>query len=1537
MEKDKVKAREPETIKRMNGSHKLDLRDEQKETVRVLNELENRGSYSTVVNMPTGAGKTRTMTEYLLKNGVNVNKKVLWLANRETLLEQACKAFKECAYEKLLPDRKEFKCQLVSCGQDRLVDIVEDTDVLFVTTQSVSGSKKGIPNYWHLASWLGYSEKDGKIIKNKKNTELFIVLDEAHHIGGEVLDKFFEYLFGVNSSVVHIENYEEIKDSRSALKKTGQLNIFDWGIEKYYFIGLTATAFREDNLEVGFFKWFKDGYDFEINEVTHSDVPLGHYGFEVKKGRRYGISGEKLNQIAPTSYEQLFSEGVLIKPEIHTISDFEGMDRKNEECKSKLLLDIEERFLKTNQFKKTLIFAEDTEQADKLYERAKETALICTTRNKTGNVETSKVLELFEKSEKNTLIVVDIVSEGYDLPELDAIVLIAPIKSRIRLRQRIGRALRNAENKEKAHVFLYKFDGDYLDPASFKEPIRYKDYYVSAYEVERYKNILVILDQFTDDELLDYIGNFMFKIEESSKIKGHLDKDISLDEIRIYLDEDLKNGFQQLYQRLRCDVLLTEEKIVGYEDYVKFWEQKCNRLEKELLEDIKKVCFFLCNVKKGIFHVSNDNIKLFIEYVLSNDGSMPDYEDKYAIVIQEVQNILESKEQSLLIQEVQSLLEDEEQSILGNKEIDLTERWNKIVVMVKEGLSERDVSVEEGSDAVIEEVVKKHLAFKRKGIDSIKKEVERRAVGNEQQEIEKVIEVLIETEKKRKHTKTERARKRKNSTEILKYKDADGDEVIEAKLKDIRSLISLGVLPAPERINTRCTCKNCNRERPIVYMTFAQERIMCERCAGKKETRQPYKLVSKYYYSGQVLAQSIITNKHHLVVTKEDLEEFQNSIIHFLKAYNITKSIDEIEQLACEFICRIGMKGTDDFLSICCSNLKENNKVPRLLMYFLYEEVYDQLWSAVNFIKDGMEHNRCQNKDALEKTCRDTLMKYGLDENAFAICNLTPVADVIIDYLPYKKVIQYYQGIKPELLCRMQNMLLAQVMDGESGVNQLISAFGGSGADLLNRVNIPDNITVEVYNEIGKLHTAFYKTLADDTEYEKLIGLIKEFIECVLTAKTDYSFPFLVDLEPEKAERLREDIKEKYKKTNLELGEDARKKSLERAEGMSKEILGGKRLLFLYRQYFSDDSDLEQLIKRENILFGMHQKLLLMYKQYQCEVKKDISEDYVKAFILFISLTFTDRYLFNNCLIEKFISFCVNYEDWLEFGRERCRNLQIRCGDALTIVDEPQYNNEKTVMYMDIPYAETDSATYFSKFFKVSDFISALNRFQGKYIVSSRYNICAGRALQNDYYESLKIEDGEEILYEYNKTGVIDKCENIADFYRAFFPSIHKMPSGYGHISSENSKAKYVIMPFTDVQMLIANEEGARKLVRNNTALAFEDVERMFIRTIFTNIPVEVMITNIEFKRDKELKLMKAYELEKDSVWAIPSFELTGIGNSPYHAVPVYIVLKYERFLTLQDYAMHYEEYRAREEAAKQEEVRNTAAAFNKFVKEKYR
>ena len=148
------------------------LRIYQKKVVNVLTKMEEKGDFSTIIELPTGAGKTFTISEYLKSQALKRGSKVLWLTHRDFLLSQAENEFGS------------YKTIKVSSKCEDISSITLDTDIVFCSIFSINFERDAQNNIDNFIAWIREAQKEDK--------KLFIIVDEAHHVGADTYNDFFE-------------------------------------------------------------------------------------------------------------------------------------------------------------------------------------------------------------------------------------------------------------------------------------------------------------------------------------------------------------------------------------------------------------------------------------------------------------------------------------------------------------------------------------------------------------------------------------------------------------------------------------------------------------------------------------------------------------------------------------------------------------------------------------------------------------------------------------------------------------------------------------------------------------------------------------------------------------------------------------------------------------------------------------------------------------------------------------------------------------------------------------------------------------------------------------------------------------------------------------------------------------------------------------------------------------------------------------------------------------------------------------------------
>ena len=131
-----------------------------------LDRMERRSSsYSTLVVLPTGGGKTYTAATWLMRAALDRGKKVLWMAHRHLLLDQAAASFQQYAYADVIPHAGPIQYRVVSgaANHDRVANIEPEDNLLIISKDSIARNPSCLDN------WLEGTQ------------ELYCIVDEAHH------------------------------------------------------------------------------------------------------------------------------------------------------------------------------------------------------------------------------------------------------------------------------------------------------------------------------------------------------------------------------------------------------------------------------------------------------------------------------------------------------------------------------------------------------------------------------------------------------------------------------------------------------------------------------------------------------------------------------------------------------------------------------------------------------------------------------------------------------------------------------------------------------------------------------------------------------------------------------------------------------------------------------------------------------------------------------------------------------------------------------------------------------------------------------------------------------------------------------------------------------------------------------------------------------------------------------------------------------------------------------------------------------------
>jgi len=411
----------------------------------------DNGHKSGILVLPTGAGKTFTSVNWICRNILKKNIKVLWMAHTSHLLEQAYKTFIENFPE--INARETINIRVVSSNPEHSdASAIELTDdILIITTQTAISN-------WNTKALDGKGSKKitnfEKYIKNSKKTGLFLVLDEAHHAPA----------YGCRNLLIG-----------GSKDKSGIRDI----VPNSSFLGLTATPTYNDERRRG---WLFEIFNTEIFD---------------KKGIIYEADKADLTK-----------QGILAHPEYiqkNTGEEFEVDDRLYnhlvrehkdlpEELVERLAKDsgrndyiINEYLQKRPKYRKTIIFAFHWEQcvyikeklkakgvkADAIYTHIEGKSDSAEQRNRRTPTENAKILKDFKDNKLDVLINVRMLTEGTDVPDVNTVFITRQTTSPILLTQMVGRALRGKKagaGKDKKIANIVFFTDNWKRIINFATP-----------------------------------------------------------------------------------------------------------------------------------------------------------------------------------------------------------------------------------------------------------------------------------------------------------------------------------------------------------------------------------------------------------------------------------------------------------------------------------------------------------------------------------------------------------------------------------------------------------------------------------------------------------------------------------------------------------------------------------------------------------------------------------------------------------------------------------------------------------------------------------------------------------------------------------------------------------------------------------------------------------------------------------------------------------------------------------------------------------
>lgn len=493
-------------------------------------KIPSAGEYAGILAIPTGGGKTYTAAYWLLKNVIDQDQKLLWLAHRHELLNQAMETFRNNSFRSdgdgnpLLQKRDGFSFRLISGIHDRPRNISKSDDIIFASKDSLNSGvtridKKVIVdehsglNYLY-TNWLNH---------NSGTKDLFIVIDEAHHTVAKTYRNIIDFLKG---------------------KKI-----------KLKILGLTATPFRTADSELGLLK-----------RIYKDDIA---YSIGISKLIEWGFLSRP-NFIEPIKTGFDMAE-VLDDKDFEKVKQFdlesigEKSAKKIAEHKVRNKVIVDHYCKHKTKYGQTILFALNVDNAialDALFKKEKiESDYVISGGVNRGTLANSSAKDNIEKIEKfrqgkiKVLINYNILTEGLDIPKVKSVFLTRPTISTILMTQMIGRGLRGERVGGTKITHIVSFIDDWHDRVAWADP----------------------------KELIDSAGDFIDKKIEAQKRFLQIISVAKLQEYALMLDSSVDNRWlkEQLEHLNFIDRLPVGLYSISVETEVKSFDGKKTPVERK--------------------------------------------------------------------------------------------------------------------------------------------------------------------------------------------------------------------------------------------------------------------------------------------------------------------------------------------------------------------------------------------------------------------------------------------------------------------------------------------------------------------------------------------------------------------------------------------------------------------------------------------------------------------------------------------------------------------------------------------------------------------------------------------------------------------------------------------------------------------------------------------------------------------------------------------------------------------------------------------
>ena len=425
----------------------LNLRDYQVKAIQAAEKAVMEGKRTALLAMATGTGKTRTVLGMIYRFlTTNRFRRILFLVDRTALGEQAHDVFKEVKLEDLMTLDEIYNIKGL---EDKAIE--KETRIQVATVQG-------------MVKRILYNE--GESMPSVSDFDL-IIIDEAHR--GYILDKEMddaELLYRDQRDYQSkyrsvVEYFDAVKIALTATPALHTTEIFGQPVFKY--------TYREAVIE---------GY------LVDHDAPHRYETKLSSEGIHY-VPGQTVTIFDPVTGEITNSE--LLEDELNF--DVEQFNRQvitrafNETVLEEISRSIDPENPKESG--KTLIFAVNDDHADMIVDILKniyaETGVdsnaVMKITGKAGGGDPKKIQEAIKRFKNedypSVVVTVDLLTTGIDVPEINTLVFMRRIKSRILFEQMLGRATRLCPKIKKTHFEIHDPVGVYdsLEPVNTMKPV----------------------------------------------------------------------------------------------------------------------------------------------------------------------------------------------------------------------------------------------------------------------------------------------------------------------------------------------------------------------------------------------------------------------------------------------------------------------------------------------------------------------------------------------------------------------------------------------------------------------------------------------------------------------------------------------------------------------------------------------------------------------------------------------------------------------------------------------------------------------------------------------------------------------------------------------------------------------------------------------------------------------------------------------------------------------------------------------------------